>query len=133
MEWATQWSLALLWYLQRAGNELEADALYRTLVEECRALPVLPDRYVDAHTWLAHFAAARQDVDTMERCRRVIEPYEHLLMNHAGTVGRALGVMAAAEGRWDDAVGTWGGPKRSARRRVWWWNWRTAAWRWRMR
>ena len=89
--------------------------MYRLALDELaagpEALQAPTNVWVVAHTLLSLEAAARRDTETMALCRAVLEPYAQLVAYFSPmwaspvAIRRALGVMAAAEEKWDEAVG----------------------------
>ena len=96
---------------RRAGNGEQARVLYDEALRELDSLPAGPPLApLAVSTQLALEAPARGDSGVMGRCRKVLEPHEQLITISRGIVtpllvGRALGVMACCEGRWEEAMG----------------------------
>ena len=97
---------------RRAGNGQLAASLYREATDEWVKIrgDFPPVTEVVFSTQFALEAAAQGDTTTLTRCREKLEPYGGLV-SPGGTlaipilVDRALGVIAAAEGRWEEAIG----------------------------
>ena len=96
---------------RRAGNGPLAARLYRETTQEWDRIRgnQRPFNAVDFSVTFALEAAAQGDLTTLARCRERLEPYVGLVsMNTAAPitilVDRALGVIAAAQARWEEAA-----------------------------
>ncbi len=94
---------------RRLGNRERADALYSEVVAEMDTpRPIGPN--VTLHIHIAFEAIVRNDVDVIARCREMLAPYEGITgitmadLRTSITVGRVLGILAAANKQWDEAI-----------------------------
>jgi len=93
---------------RRLGEEERAAATYRLALEGPRGSL---ENQLSTGAKLALEAAERSDQEAMARLRAEIEPAQGLVAASAWiwpgvmVVDRALGAIALAEGRWEDAIG----------------------------
>jgi hypothetical protein len=93
---------------RRLGEEERAAATYRLALEGPRG--AIPENSLSIASQLALEAAQRSDREAMARLRPQIEPAHGLVTSPPSfwpaviVVDRVLGAIAAAEGRWEDAI-----------------------------
>ena len=98
---------------RRAGNTQQTDSVYHDLVEYMERREgggwLTKQGLVTLARMVAPEAAARRDAPTLAWCRETLEPYHHLYLapwvGDQGAIARPLGIIAAAEERWEEAIG----------------------------
>jgi len=96
---------------RRLGNHDRSNALYNDVVGALNNRKAAKIGAVSLHALIAPEAVVRNDVDVISSCREVLAPHEGITGIRVGdtptsvTVGRVLGILAAANKQWDEAIG----------------------------